>query len=162
MPEGFPPETRIWVYQSMRPFSGQERTEIVEQLYQFYAQWMSHNRPVNGWAGILFDQVIVVMANDTADRLCGSAVDHSLRVMKSLERQYGVSLLDRMMLGFLRNGKIEMLPMVQVGPALAAGKLDGDTLFFNNAVSTLEQLETGWLIPVKDSWLARRFLSGVS
>ena len=162
VPPGFPPSTRVWVYQSTRPFLEKELKEIAEQLYQFYAQWMSHNRPVTGWAGILFDQMILVMADDAADRLCGSAVDHSIRVMKSLERQYNVSLLDRTMLGFLREEKVELLPMSQVAPALAMGKIDSETPFFNNAISTRAELEDRWLIPVKDSWLAKRFLSGVS
>lgn len=162
IPSEFPPETRVWIYQSTRPFQQKELTEITEQLYQFYAQWMSHNRAVRGWAGVLFNQMIVVMADDTRDRLCGSAVDHSIRVMKSLERQYGVSLLDRMTLGFLRGDKVELLPMTQVSPALGMGKIDGDTLFFNHAISTRAELEDQWLIPVKESWLGKKFLPRVS
>lgn len=162
IPAGFPPEARVWIYQSTRPFQQKELQEITEQLYQFYAQWMSHNRPVRGWAGVLFDQMIVVMADDTQDRLCGSAVDHSVRVMKSLERQYGVRLLDRVTLGFLRDEKVELLPMTQVAPALAMGKIDADTPFFNHAISTRAELDDQWLVPVKDSWLGRRFLARVS
>lgn len=162
IPSEFPPESRVWIYQSTRPFQEKELKEINEQLYQFYAQWMSHNRPVRGWAGVLFDQMILVMADDTADRLCGSAVDHSMRVMKSLERQYEVSLLDRVTLGLLRGEKVELLPLAQVSPALGMGKIDGDTLFFNHAISTRAELEDQWLIPIKDSWLGKRFLSRIS
>ena len=162
IPPGFPPLTRVWVYQSSRPFQEKELAEVTEQLYQFYAQWMSHNRPVSGWAGVLFNQMIVVMADDLADRLCGSAVDHSIRVMKSLERQYGVSLLDRMTLGFLAGGKVELLPMAQVPHALAMGKIDANTPFFNNAISTYAELDDRWLIPVRDSCLPGRFLCSVS
>lgn len=161
IPPGFSPASRVWIYQSSRPFQEKELAEIKEQLYQFYAQWMSHNRPVKGWAGILFDQMILVVADDTGDRLCGSAVDHSVRVMKSLERQYEVSLLDRMTLGFLHQGKVALLPIVQISHALEMGKIDGNTLLFNNTITTRAQLEDQWLIPVKDSWLAKRFLNRV-
>lgn len=158
IPQEFAGEAKVWVYQAARPFTGKELTEINEQLNQFYQQWMSHNRPVKGWAGVLFDQFIVIVADDTADRLCGSAVDHSLRVIQSLERQYAVSLLDRMLLGFLIDDRVELLPLAQLPHALAAGKVKEDTWYFNNTVTTKASLLTSWIIPLKDSWLAQRYL----
>lgn len=158
IPQEFPPESRVWVYQSSRPFDSQEEAEISEQLCQFYLQWRSHGRPVKGWAGILFHQFIVIMANDMQDRLCGTAVDGSIRFIKSFEMQYQVQLLDRMLTGFLVNDKIELLPLQQVPYALEKGFVTADTLYFNNAVTTKHELESRWLIPLKDSWLGARFL----
>lgn len=161
LPDHFSADSRVWVYQSSRPFNEAELKEINEQLYQFYSQWMSHNHPVKGWAAVLFNQFIVILSDDTSDRLCGSAVDHSIHVMKSLERQYQVSLLDRMLLGFKVEDKVELLPMNQVSYALENGIINGDTLFFNNAITTKSALEDDWLIKVKDSWLGKRFLSRI-
>ena len=100
----YSPDSRVWIYQSNRPFDEQEMKGIEEQLHQFYTQWISHNRPVKGWAGVLFDQFIVIVGDDTMDRLCGSAVDNSIRLIKSMERQYSVSLMDRMLLAFFGRG----------------------------------------------------------
>lgn len=158
IPSGFAAASKVWIYQAARPFTANELTEINEQLSQFYQQWMSHNRPVHGWAGVLFNQFIVIMADDTADRLCGSAVDHSLRLIQSLERQYAVSLLDRMLLGFLIKDHVELLPLAQLPHALASGKITEDTLYFNNTATTDASLLPRWIIPVKESWLASRFL----
>lgn len=159
IPSDFAAEAKVWVYQAARTFTVRELAEINEQLDQFYQQWMSHNRPVKGWAGVFFNQFIVIVADDTADRLCGSAVDHSLRVIQSLERQYEVSLLDRMLLGFLVQDRVELLPLAQLPHALAAGKVKEDTLYFNNTVTTKAALLDHWIIPLKDSWLAQRYLT---
>lgn len=156
LPEGFPDASKVWIFQSNRAFIEKEEKEINEQLYQFYAQWMSHGAPVKGWAKLVFRQFVIVMADDTADRICGSATDGMMRLMKSLERQYSVNLFDRMMLTFLVNDKAEMLPYNQLQYAVEKNFINPNTLFFNNVAVTKKELLENWLIPVKNSWLAER------
>ena len=36
LPTDFAPTSKVWIYQSSRPFSKQEEQEINEQLYNFY------------------------------------------------------------------------------------------------------------------------------
>jgi hypothetical protein len=48
-----------------------------------------------------------------------------------------------------------MIPMAQLTYALENKFLDASTLYFNNTVQTLGELRENWLIPVKDSWLAK-------
>jgi hypothetical protein len=51
---------------------------------------------------------------------------------------------------------VELLPLSQLQYAFDNGFINGDTLYFNNLVQTKEELESKWIIPVKDSWLARK------
>lgn len=162
LPATFPPEARVWIYQGARPFSAAELAAVRKDLSLFCHEWISHNRPVRGWADVLFDRFVVMMADDTGDRLCGSAVDHSVRVVKDLENRYGVGLMDRTALGFFREGEILVRPLAGVQAALRAGEITPDTLFFNHAVATKAAFEAGWLLPVKDSWLGARFLPKIS
>ncbi|MBC7553399.1 MAG: hypothetical protein H7257_05425 [Taibaiella sp.] len=156
LPEDFSDQSRVWVYQCSRAFIEKEENEVNEQLYQFYTQWQAHGAPVKGWARLLFRQFIVVMADETMVQVSGCSTDSSVRVIKSLERQYDVNFFDRMMLTFLRKGKAEMLPFNQVQYALDKGFIDRDTLLFNNVVTSKAELLTQWLVPVNDSWLAGR------
>jgi len=157
IPEGFSDLSKVWVFQSSRAFIEKEQKEINEQLYHFYAQWVSHGAPVKGWAKVVFNQFIVVIADDTTDRICGSATDAMMRLMKSLEKQYEVNLFDRLMITFLVKDKPEMLPFNQVGYALEKGYINESTLLFNNsAVTNKKQLFESWLIPLKESWLGER------
>ena len=157
IPSGFSDHSKVWIFQSSRAFIEKEQKEINEQLYQFYIQWVSHGAPVKGWAKVIFNQFIIVMADDTTDRICGSATDAMMRLMKSLERQYEVNLFDRMMLTFLVKGKAEMLPFNQVQYAVDKGYINQETLLFNNAsVTSKKDLLENWLVPLKDTWLASR------
>lgn len=156
LPADFADESRVWIFQSGRAFVEKEQREIDEQLHQFYSQWQAHGSPVKGWAKLLFQQFIIVMADETGTHVSGCSTDGMMRLIKSLERQYEVNFFDRMMLTFLVEGKAQMLPFAQVQYALDKGYINADTPVFNNIATTKKSLEQTWLVPLKESWLADR------
>lgn len=156
IPTDFSDNSRVWVYQSSRAFIEKEEREVNEQLYQFYTQWQTHGEPVKGWAKLLFNQFIVFMADESQSQVSGCSTDSSVRIVKSIERQYDVNMFDRMVLTFLVNSKAQMLPVKQVQYALDKGYIQADTPLFNNVVGTKQELMNNWLIPLNESWLAGR------
>ncbi len=156
IPAHFLDNSRVWIYQSSRAFIPKEEQEINEQLYQFYAQWQAHGAPVKGWAKLLFRQFVVIIADETDVEVSGCSTDSSVRVIKSLERQYDVNFFDRMMITFLVKNKAEMLPFNQVQYAIDKGFINKSTLVFNNIATTKKELLESWLVPLSESWLASR------
>ena len=116
----------------------------------------SHGTPVQGWAKVVFKQFIVVLADENATGVSGCSTDSMVRVIKSIERQYSVNMFDRLVLTFLVKDKAEMLPLGQVQYAVDKGYITGDTPLFNNTITSKKELQEGWLVPLKDSWLANR------
>ncbi|RFS26283.1 hypothetical protein DVR12_00380 [Chitinophaga silvatica] len=155
-PAGFSPESRVWIYQSNRPFSEREVLEINEQLEQFTSQWNAHGDPVKGWGAVVMNQVIVLLADESQTTVSGCSTDSSVRIIKSLERQYEVNLFDRLLLGFIVNDKVQLLPMAQVAYALEKGYINENTMYLNNTVLTKGELDSKWLQPLKDSWIATK------
>lgn len=156
IPADFAMNSKVWVYQSSRPFSDKEQSEIQEQLFQFYEQWQAHGTPVKGWASLLFGRFVVMMADETNVTVSGCSIDSSVRILKSLEAQYSVKLFDRLSITFLVKDKAEILPINQVQYAIDNGYINGDTLLFNNIVTTKAELLEDWVQPLKDSWLSGR------
>jgi hypothetical protein len=156
LPTDFAPNSRIWIYQSNRPFSDQEEKEINEQLFTFYSQWQSHGAAVKGWAKLVFKQFVIVMADERYTGVGGCSTDSMVRIIKSFDRQYSVDLFDRLSITFLVDEKPQPLPMQQVKYALEKGYIKTDTLLFNNTVDTKEKLEQEWLVPLNKSWLWNR------
>lgn len=159
LPADFSPTSKVWIYQSSRPFLEEEETEINEQLHNFYTQWKSHGADVKGWARLVFNQFVVVMADEHYSGVSGCSTDGMVRVIKSLERQYQVDLFDRLTITFLVDEKPQPLPMQQVKYALEKGYIETDTLLFNNTVDSKEKLESEWLVPLNKSWLWNRIVN---
>jgi hypothetical protein len=152
----FHPDSRVWIYQCNRLFSLNEALEIEDLLKEFTVQWKSHGTPVKGEAHLLFGQFIALIADETATGVSGCSTDSSVRLIKDIEQRFGVNMFDRTTLAFVVKDKVELLPMSQLQYAFDNGFISGDTLYFNNLVQTKEELESKWIIPIKDSWLARK------
>ncbi|MBS1662312.1 MAG: hypothetical protein JST68_14815 [Bacteroidetes bacterium] len=126
-------------------------------LEEFVQNWHSHGTPVKGYANLFYGQFIVLMADESATGVSGCSTDSSVHLIKEIELQFQVSMFDRINLAFQVKGKTQMVPMSQLPYALENGLITPDTLYFNNTVLSKEELETKWLIPVKDSWLGSRY-----
>jgi hypothetical protein len=156
LPEDFHPGSRVWIYQSNRIFSISEALEIEEQLKQFCESWNSHGAPVKGYGNLFFGQFLVLIADETETGVSGCSTDSSVRFVKQISEQFGVELFNRTLLAFEVKDKIQVIPMSQLNYAFENGFINPDTIYFNNTVETKQQLENNWLVPVKDSWLARK------
>ena len=155
--EQFDPHSRVWIYQSNRLFSLPEALEIEATLNNFTSNWLSHGSSVKGEAHLFFGQFIVLLADETATSVGGCSTDSSVHLVKAIEQQFSVNLFDRTTLAFVAKEKVQLLPLSQLPYAIENGFITGDTLYFNNTVQTKKELETRWIIPVKESWLAKRF-----
>jgi hypothetical protein len=156
LPADFAHDSRVWVYQSSRLFFMSEAIQIEDLLNHFVENWKSHGTPVKGFATMFFGQFIVLMADEQATGVSGCSTDSSVRLIKEIEQLYKVSMFDRQNLAFVRKERIELLPLSQLQYAVDNKFLDSVTLYINNLVQTKEELEQNWLIPVKESWLAKR------
>jgi hypothetical protein len=157
LPSSFNAGSRVWIYQCNRPFTMSEALQIEDLMEQFTAGWNSHGTPVKGWANLFFGRFIVLMADETAAGVSGCSTDSSVRMIKQIETLFSVSLFDRQLLAFVIKDKIEVLPLAQVQYGINNNFIYPDTIYFNNLVQTKEELENSWMIPVKNSWLGKRF-----
>ena len=155
--DNFHADSIVWIYQASRVFSLHEALEIEELLKEFAAQWKSHGIPVKGAAYLFFGQFLVLIADETATGVSGCSTDSSVRLIKDIEQKFGINMFDRTTLAFAVKEKVQLLPLSQLQYAVDNGFINTDTLYFNNLVQTKEELENKWIIPVKESWLFKRF-----
>jgi hypothetical protein len=153
----FHPKSRVWVYQSSRIFTFGEALEIEDLLQEFTDKWQSHGTPVKGAAYLFFGRFIILIADETATGVSGCSTDSSVRLIKIVENRFNVNMFDRTTLAFVIKDKVQLLPLSQVSYAFDNGFLNADTWYFNNLVETKEDLENNWIIPIKQSWLRKRF-----
>jgi hypothetical protein len=156
LPEDFSPASRVWIYQGSRLFSLGEALEIEEAINRFCDEWRSHGADVKAFGNLFFGQFVVLIADETQATVSGCSTDSSVRFIKQLGEQFRVDFFDRTTLAFVIKDKIQLLPLSQFAYAASNGFVDGETLYFNNLAATKEQLEKEWIIPVKNSWLARK------
>lgn len=156
IPRNFDDNSKVWIYQSSRLFLMSEAFEMEEMLKNFVGNWKSHGATVKGFANLFFGQFIILMADETHASVGGCSTDSSVHLIKAIEQKFNVDLFNRQNLAFIIKDKVQLLPLSQLNYAAENNFIDGDTLYFNNTVLTKKELLEKWIVPVKDSWLAKR------
>lgn len=156
IPLGFPDGARIWIYQSNRRLNINEALELEKYFSGFLAQWNTHGANNKAFANLFFGQFIVIMADESSHKVSGCSTDSSVRFIKEIEKHFSVNLLDRQAMSFIINDKIQLLPLSQLNYAIKNNFINADTLFFNNLVTTKKEWEDNWIVPLKQSWLAKK------
>ena len=158
LPLDFNTNSRVWIYQSERAFTETETNQINETLVEFTTQWTSHGAKIKGFGKVFFNQFIVLMADETASQVSGCSTDSSVRVIKKIEEDFHVSLFNRQLLAFMLDDKIQLIPLDEAKNAYETNTIHADTLYFNNTILHKKEFEENWVIPLKNSWLQKRFI----
>ena len=156
IPQDFNDNSHVWVYQSNRPFTLQEAIAIEVLLHKFTKEWKSNGTAVKGYANVFFGHFIILIADESATGIRGFNADDSIRLIKNIEQDYKVELFDRLMLAFIIQERIQLLPLAELNLSIEKDLVTPDTLYFNNTILTKRELLNKWIIPVKESWLSIR------
>lgn len=156
IPADFDDKSHVWIYQSSRLFFMSEALQMEDMLNDFVSNWKSHGDPVKGYANLFFGHFILLMADESATGVSGCSTDSSVHLIKSIEEKFKVQLFDRQNLAFIVKDKIQLLPLNQLDYAVDNDFISAETLYFNNTVLSKKELLEKWIVPVKESWLAKR------
>ncbi len=121
LPRDFSADSRIWIYQGSRAFSAEEAIQTTAILQSFAQNWKSHGTPVKAFGGLLFNQFILLMADESASGVSGCSTDSSVHLIKKIEQQTGIPLFDRLNLAFYLDGQVRLIPIPELPQALESG-----------------------------------------
>jgi len=156
LPRDFDGDSRVWIYQSNRLFGVAEALQVESLLREFVSGWQTHGIPVKGYGALFFGQFIILVADESATGVSGCSTDSSVRLIKQIEGQFKVSLFDRQLLAFLIKDKIQVLPLSQLSYGFENDFLTDETIYFDNTVPTLNDLESRWIQPISQTWLKKK------
>ncbi|HUM50518.1 MAG TPA: hypothetical protein PK431_01845 [Chitinophagales bacterium] len=151
-----PATTKVWVYQANRSFTQDEVWEISDIIENFVDRWQSHSRDVKGYGSLYYRRFLILMADEDACDVSGCSIDSSVKLVKELEQAYDLDFFDRMKVCYkITNDLIGSFPFNKLNEMIESGKINDETIVFNNLVTTKQELENNWAIPLKDSAFAK-------
>lgn len=148
----FPDNSKVWVFQSSRFFTESELNLLRVKLTAFVDNWDSHGSLLKADYDILHKLFIVFFVDEQGDRMCGSAQDRLLRLMKEIESELEVELLNRMNLSYMDGNVPRVVRMSDFSALATTGDIQEETLVFDNSISTKSAFDHKWMVSIKDSW----------
>ena len=149
--------SRVWIYQSDRPFTKEEEQAIKKILNDFTTEWQAHGHALAALAEIYHHQFIVLSVDEQIAGATGCSIDKSVHLMKEVETKFNINLFDRFRMAYKSGEDIINCSREEFEEQIKKGIVDGQTLVFNNLISRRKELETSWNIPLADSWHAKVF-----
>lgn len=156
LPEGYPDSSRVWIYQSDRNFEISELEGLLKSCGQFANTWTAHNQKLKAEVFLMFERFICLIADENVAGASGCSIDSSVRFIKSLEKEYQISFMNRMLMAFLTpDQQVNTIHLNDLGNALKSGQVNESSIVFNNLVANLGDMKREWILPLGKSWFMR-------
>lgn len=149
--------SRVWLYQSDRPFTEDERQWVNSKLKAFCDTWNTHGNLMHTSFDIRHNQFILLSVDESVLGASGCSIDSSVRTIREIEEKLGVNLLDAGKVSILEGDEVSVSRFAEIKDKILAGKIHADSKLVNPSINRKEDLSSRWVIPAKDSWLKRYF-----
>lgn len=149
--------SRIWIYQSNRPFSEEELAELNIKLKDFLQEWAAHGANLKASFEIRYNRFIIIALDQSLNAASGCSIDTSVHFIQQLEKEYNVELLDKMNVSFKNGDFIAYKPLSEFRKMARQRAVSPNTIVFNNLLNTKAEYLSDWEVPASDSWHKRFF-----
>lgn len=151
--ERISPNAKVWIYQSSTPLSTVDAEKISSITSAFVKDWAAHGSNLIADYQLFFDRFICLFVDESAQGASGCSIDSSVHFIQNLEKQFGISLMNRTDVAYVdAEGDIKLIDLYQLKDAATKGELSDKTFVFNNLVRTKDEMEKSWLTPIAESW----------
>ncbi len=157
-----PDSARIWVFQSNKTIELDKKDILKNRLTTFCQNWVSHNHTLHSSFKILYDKFIVLAIDESVSDISGCSIDKSVNLLKELEVELDISLLDKSLISFKSNETIATIILQDLKNKVEAGVITEDTIVFNTLVNNKSGLATEFETLAKNTWMKRYFKKELS
>jgi hypothetical protein len=145
-------DSKIWIYQSNRSFQPNEIEDITRDLETFLNAWAAHGKDLKTSYLIKYKRFIIIAVDQSESSATGCSIDRMVRFIQSLEATYNVDLLDKMNVSYKHGEYVAFKTLLDFKKMVKQKAVNADTIVFNNLVSTKQEFEEYWEVPIKESW----------
>lgn len=153
----FNPESKVWIYQSNRPFNTSEISALNAKCSSFVETWTAHNQQLKAGFEIKYNRFIILVVDETLTGASGCSIDKSVHLMKEIEQDFQVNLFDRFHVAWKDGNEVKSVDKSEFEVLLANGIIHENTIVFNNLVKNYYEYLKNWETPFHNSWHTKVF-----
>ena len=150
-----PDDSRIWIYQSNRDFNESEIGVIKDKTISFLDNWQAHGKDLECSYSIIDKRFIILAVNESANPIGGCSIDFSLQLIKDISNTIGIDLLNRLVVNYKLDNRIESLSLSDLKNKIKDGDFSPETIIFNTAINSKSELLNNFEIDIKSSWFSK-------
>jgi hypothetical protein len=149
--------SKVWIYASQMPFTSEQISIISNELKFFTDEWQAHGAELKASYEIKHNHFIVIGVDESHHAPSGCSIDKSVQVIKSIESQLKVDLMNRLVVYVLENNAVKTYSSGKLSSAIQEGILNTESQVFDNTITSFEKYKNEWLKSAQETWLHRYF-----
>jgi hypothetical protein len=153
----FSQHSRVWIYQADKKLTDEVVQQIQQELDKFTTGWTAHNNQLKAKGEVRYNRFLILIVDESQAGASGCSIDKSVHFMQNIGQHFNINLFDRFNLAYRDGEEILSLPRHAFEDMLKQGKINTETIVYNNMVQNLTELETKWEVPFKNSWHIQLF-----
>ena len=144
-----PDDSKIWIYASEKKLKNDQQSSILTSICNYLKNWEAHKEPLIASAIILEDYFIVIALDEGKNEASGCSIDTLQKKIQEIEKDFSISLLNRMNVFSRIEDAIQCIPVSKLGD-----NVNKETLFYDLTIQKKSEL-SNWLIPIEKGWCSR-------
>lgn len=145
---------KVWTYLSSKELTDAEVVDLTRAGLAFVSQWTAHENKLKADFQIFKNRILVFTVDEDVHNASGCSIDKLLRFVKTAELEFGIQLLNRLLVAVDKGTKIDAIPSSKISDLLQSGELTQNSLVYNTAASNSNEL-ANWQQELKDTWLRK-------
>lgn len=154
--DNFTPSSKVWIYQAERNLNNEEVAVADKAIEQFTQQWAAHSQELKAKGAILHQRFLVLMVDESQANASGCSIDSSVHFVQELGKHLSIDFFDRLNIAYPIDETVATFALKDFKQLFTEGKIVESLYIFNNTVNNKKDFDEKWLVPIKDSWLAKR------
>lgn len=150
---------RIWIYTISQLLPEEQLKALKQRCQDFVSTWTAHEVSLDASFELYKNRLLIFKVNEANYNASGCSIDKQVRLVKELEQQFSVELLNRLLVAYEKQDEVAVVKTSEIAGLLNEGSINEHTLIFDNTISQSTELATGWKKPLKETYLSRYLVS---
>ena len=145
--------SKLWVFQSDKIISPSNQKILINEISPFLIDWSSHGAEIKSSFEIRYDLFLIISVDEEINSASGCSIDKLTNFIIRISNEIGVDFFNRLNVAYKSDSeKINLRSLSDFKTLISEGKINEESIVFNNLIKTKKDYIEQWEVQLKNSW----------
>jgi len=145
--------SKLWVFQSDKIISPSNQKILINEISPFLTDWSSHGAEIKSSFEIRYDLFLIISVDEEINSASGCSIDKLTNFIIRISNEIGVDFFNRLNVAYKSDSeKINLRSLSDFKTLISDGKINEESIVFNNLIKTKKDYIEQWEVQLKNSW----------
>ena len=145
--------SKLWVFQSDKIISPSNQKILINEISPFLTDWSSHGAEIKSSFEIRHDLFLIISVDEEINSASGCSIDKLTNFIIRISNEIGVDFFNRLNVAYKSDSeKINLRSLSDFKTLISEGKINEESIVFNNLIKTKKDYIEQWEVQLKNSW----------